>query len=251
MNAPPGQVVALLMVGVAVLFAFLPAIWAHAQTGTWYMNAWLQDSFSPEQAYITAHAVTGMALLGLLFAQVATGMSSERFQLSRRYHRAAGLWVVLPLVVVSLTLAVNAQAIEYIHSGSPHIFFNLAITVIIIAEIVAGVYHAKRRCIAKHKDWMLWALIDIASAGGLSRAGMYLMQPAFTCDPFLSDWPLFFATAAGTLVAAYCFHASGRLGRQYKANLAMLTVHVLVACYSLAASIPFDHGRDMNRGMER
>ena len=239
MATPRGQVVTLLMIGVAVVLAFIPAICAYIQTGKWYMNVWMRNYFSPEQAYITAHAVTGMGLLALLFAQIGTGITSQKSPGARWYHRVSGTWIVIPLSVVSLGLAIGAQALEYLNTGSPHVFFNLGVTTIIIGELIIGVYYAKKKAFPEHKDWMLWALIDMASAGGLSRAGMYLMQPAFDCDPFLSDWPLLFATVVATLAAAYCCHACGRLGRKYKANTAMLVLHMLVCCYSLANAIPF------------
>lgn len=245
------QAVTLLMVGLAVALAFLPAIWARAQTGLWYMNTWVQDSSSPEQIWIAAHAITAMSLLGLLFAQVASGMASSSHPRSRAYHRAMGRWVVVPLLVVSLSLAVVAQVLEYMHSGSPHIFINLPVAVIIAAEVFAGVYYATRRAIPQHKDWMTWALIDTASASGLSRGSMYLMQPFFACDPFISDWPIFVGILAATVAASVCLHAGGRLGREHKANTAMLSLHGVLTLATLATSVGFECPADRLIGAER
>ena len=88
----------------------------------------------------------------------------------------------------------------------------------------------------------MWGLIDCAAFSGVSRAGMYLMQPFFRCDPFLSDAPIAFCAFVGSLIAVICLKANGRLRpfRKFRINTALLFWHLLAGTAMTLTTILFE-----------
>ena len=84
---------------------------------------------------------------------------------------------------------------------------------------------------------MLLGLV-ISMQNGLSRVGMYLMQPLFSCDPFLSDWPIFFSLAVGIALVSYYFWKAGRL--LVRSNIAILTIMLAICIMMLVQGVGFE-----------
>ena len=238
------MLIALGVMGLTVIAAFVPAIIALFQDGVWYMNAYLRDWANPSQAVVHAHAWVALLLLGLLFAQVYLGATLVGASAARKkMHRMLGWFVVVPLLVATLITACWAQASELEHTGVTAGFIvNIFLAVLVLTESSLGLYYARTRerdewRIDAHKDWMMWALVDCAAASGGTRATLYLIQAGFDCDPFLSDWPTVGAELIAFLVALFCLKTTGRF--KHKANVFMLGLHALAVLGLAVTSILF------------
>jgi uncharacterized membrane protein YozB (DUF420 family) len=229
---------AMVVLAIAVIVAFLPAVVAWLFTGTWFMNVMLQDTSNPFQRLVSAHAVSALIMLGLLIAQVTTGATGKPGDDRRVYHRLIGRFVLAPLIVFCLCLSAASEVMANL-CCQEFSFMTMLTTAIIFVTLWLGLRAAKRKRYAEHKDWMLWTILNI-SATGTTRIGMYVVQPFMECDSFLSDWPFFLSALLSIIVAYVCLSSTGRLTRKHKSNLFMFTIIVVVGCYALASSLMFE-----------
>lgn len=232
--------------GVATFLGLLPAIVVKIGTGRWYANAWKYMSgqdvgagSAPYQIMITVHAVTGIVLLALLLAQVVTGLWGDRDSRHKHFHRFVGAWLILPICVPSIAAMIIAQVSEAITYGSTAVYLQVPAALVILAEIIFGVYCAKKKRIDEHKDMMMWAILDMGSSGGIARCCVYLLQPLFSCDVFKSEWPFVLAVLTAFIGAVSILYPLGRIGRQHKMNSLLLAVHVLLGIFGLLSSFAF------------
>jgi len=232
--------------GVATFLGLLPAIVVKMFTGRWYANAWKYMSgqdvgagSAPYQIMITVHAVTGIILLALLLAQVVTGLWGDRDSRRKQFHRFVGAWLILPICVPSIAAMIASQVTEAITYGSTAVYLQVPAALVILAEIIFGVYCAKKKRIDEHKDMMMWAILDMGSSGGIARCCVYLLQPLFSCDVFKSEWPFVLAVLTAFIGAVSILYPIGRIGRQYKINSLLLAVHVLLLIFGLLSAFTF------------
>ena len=79
----------------------------------------------------------------------------------------------MPVLLPSMGIAV---ALQYTNGPADNDFLiNLLNALFVVGCFGAGIWAAKRKRYAEHKDWVLLGLV-ISMQNGLSRVGMYLMQ---------------------------------------------------------------------------
>jgi len=238
--------------GVATFLGLLPAIIAKMATGRWYANAWgymtgqnVGAGSAPYQIMISVHAFTGIVLLGLLLAQVVTGLWGDHDGRRKQFHRFVGVWLILPICVPSIAAMIASQVSETITYGTSAAYLQVPAALIILAEIIFGVWCAKKKRIDEHKDMMMWAILDLGSSGGIARCCVYLLQPLFPCDVFKSEWPFVLAVVTAFVGALSILYPIGRIGRQYKVNSFLLALHVVLIIFGLLSALPFSCDKHM------
>lgn len=225
----------LIVMFAAVLLSFLPAVVTWLTHGVWYMNVIKKAHVNPFQKLVSAHAILALALLGFLVAQVATGATGKPGDERRAYHRIVGRYILSPLLIITLLFAVAAE-ISANMCCQEFSFFTMLTALVIMVTFSLGIRTARQKRYAEHKDWMLWTIV-VTSGTGLSRVGMYVVQPYFECDSFLSDWPFFIAIFLSGVTAVICLYSIGRL--YLRMNVAMVLVHVVVGSYAFVSSVMF------------
>ena len=228
----------LFVVFLAITASFAPAVVVWLQTGVWYMNVITQDFKSPFQRLVSAHAITALVMLGMLIAQVFTGITGVSTDDRRAYHRVIGKYVLAPLLVISLSLAALSEIMANIH-GQHFSFITMLTVCVIFTTFSCGYRAALKKRYAEHKDWMLWTIIMVSETG-MTRIGMYAAQPYMNCDAFLSDIPFFVSVLLATTAAWICLRSVDRIGRKFRANLALFAIHLMVGAYALVSSFMFE-----------
>ena len=201
---------------------------------------------NPFQKLVSAHAISGLALLGLFAAQVTSGVTGQPSSGRRVYHRVAGNYVVAPLILLCLGLAAVTEIMANLCCQDPQ-FSTTLLAIFILSTFGLGFRAAKQKRWDAHKDWMMWATL-LTCHVGITRIGMLVMQPLYRCDTFLSDWPFVFSTWLSNLAATICLRAVGRLSRRHKANLFLWLVQMLMGGYYLASAIAFECPADRIAG---
>ena len=167
--------------------------------------------------------------------QVFSGTTGQPGDTRRKVHRIVGTYILMPVLLPSMGIAV---ALQYTNGPADNDFLiNLLNALFVVGCFGAGIWAAKRKRYAEHKDWVLLGLV-ISMQNGLSRVGMYLMQPLFNCDPFLSDWPIFFSLAVGIALVSYYFWKAGRL--LVRSNIAILTIMLAICIMMLVQGVGFE-----------
>lgn len=228
----------LMFVFIGILGSFMPAIIVWLETGEWYMNVVTRDHQNPFKRLVNAHAITALVMLGMLVAQVFTGVTGKSTDDRRAYHRVIGKFVLAPLLVISLSLAALSEMMAN-SAGADFSFITMLTVAVIFTTFGCGYRAALKKRYAEHKDWMLWTII-LVSETGMTRIGMYAAQPYMNCDAFLSDIPFFVSVVLATLTAWTCLRSVDRIGRKYKANVALFIIHIIIGGYALASSAMFE-----------
>ena len=217
--------------------AFVPSTIEWLRNGIWHMNV-IYKFTNPFQRVVSWHAITGMGLLVLFALQVFSGVTGSPGGRRRMYHRIAGYFVVTPLIVISLGLA-SASEVAANLCCQEFQFQTVLITIIIFITFSLGIRAVRLKRFAEHKDWMMWTVL-ITSQVGFARIGMFVMQPFYRCDPFLSDWPFVFAVWLSNIAAFICLYSVGRIGCRYKANLFLLILQAAIGTYSAVTAMLFE-----------
>lgn len=228
---------ALLTTFVGVLSAFVPSIVVWLQTGLWHMNV-IYKYTNPFQRLVSAHAITGLALLGLFAAQAYAGIMGKPGSRSRTFHRIAGKFIITPLLVLCLGLAAATEIAANL-CCQEYGFGTTALATTILVCFLLGLRAAKQKRLEAHKDWMMWTTV-LTCQVGLARIGMFAAQPFYKCDTFLSDWPFAASVWLSNLVAFFCLRSVGRFGWRYKANLFLFAFQSVIGMYVVASAITFE-----------
>ena len=58
---------------------------------------------------------------------------------------------MFPLILACLSVGLVSQVLEFLNTGLSAVFSNTAATIVLVIEFAAGIYKAKKGCIAEHK----------------------------------------------------------------------------------------------------
>ena len=222
---------------VAVGLAFVPSIVKWLQTGVWHMNP-IYSFTNPFQRLVGAHAISGLLLLALFFVQVFAGVTGSPDSRRRVYHRRIGYFIIAPLMFITLGIATATEVMANLCCQEFGFETTLIATVILIC-FTLGLRAARQKRIPEHKDWMMWTVL-LTSEVGFARIGMYIAQPFYKCDTFMSDWPFVSSIWITNTAAFICLKSVGRFGWKYKSNLFIWFLQAAVGGYSLVSAIMFE-----------